>query len=78
MHSVAPAGTSAGITDGAAGAGSSGHHLSSGAIAGATIGSLAGAALIAAAAVLATRRMRSQPEQPESMATFNQAYNSNA
>ena len=75
---AAPAGTQAGITDSAAGAGSTGHHLSSGAIAGATIGSLAGVALIAAAAVLASRRMRRQPERPESMATFNQAYNSNA
>ena len=46
--------------------------------AGATIGSIAGAALIAGAAIAATRRMRKKPETPETMATFNQAYNSNA
>ena len=46
--------------------------------AGATIGSLAGAALIAAIAVAATRQMRKKQDNPESMATFNQAYDSNA
>ena len=45
---------------------------------GATIGSLAGAALIAAVAVAASRQMRKKPDSPETMATFNQAYNSNA
>ncbi len=45
---------------------------------GATIGSLAGAALIAAVAVAATRQMRKKQDSPESMATFNQAYDSNA
>ena len=34
--------------------------------------------MIAAAAMAATRRMRKKPESPETMATFNQAYNSNA
>lgn len=46
--------------------------------AGATIGALAGTALLAAAAVAVSRRLRKTPESPETMATFNQAYNSNA
>ena len=46
--------------------------------AGATIGSLAAAAMIAGAAVVATRRMRKKQQAPESMATFNQAYDGNS
>ena len=70
-------GTEAGAGSGsnAAAAGGSGKRLSNGAIAGATIGTLAGVAAIAAAAVLAARKLKSSKPAPEGMSTFNQAFN---
>jgi hypothetical protein len=59
--------------------GSSGRKLSGGQIAGATIGSLAGAALLAAASYYAVQKLRpAKADAPETMATFNQAFNSAA
>jgi hypothetical protein len=52
--------------------------LSSGQKAGIAIGTLAGAALLAGAGVLAYKKLRAQPGSPETMATFNQAFNSAA
>lgn len=59
----------------AAAGGSGSKRLSNGAIAGATIGTLAGVAGIAAAAVLAARKWKSSKPAPEGMSTFNQAFN---
>ncbi|CAL5224001.1 g6619 [Coccomyxa viridis] len=78
---TSPAGTTNGATQAVpaqAVPAAGGHRASSGTIAGATIGSLAAAAMIAGAAVVATRRMRKKQQAPESMATFNQAYDGNS
>lgn len=70
-------GTEAGSGSGsnAAAGGSGSKRLSSGAIAGATIGTLAGVAGIAAAAVYAARKLKANKPAPEGMSTFNQAFN---
>lgn len=55
---------------------SSGHKLGGGQIAGATIGAIAGTALLATAGYYAARKLRpAKTDSPETMATFNQAYN---
>ena len=79
-NSAAAAGSSGNGAGGSSGgAPSGGRKLSSGQIAGATIGSLAGAGLLAAAGFYAARKLRpAKTDSPETMATFNQAFNSQA
>ncbi|BDA48323.1 hypothetical protein COCOBI_11-5840 [Coccomyxa sp. Obi] len=70
-------GTEAGSAEGsnAAAGGSGSKRLSNGAIAGITIGTLAGVAAIAAAAVVTARKLSASKPAPEGMSTFNQAFN---
>ena len=79
-NSAAAAGSSGNAAGGSSsGAPSGGRKLSSGQIAGATIGALAGAGLLAVAGFYAARKLRpAKTDSPETMATFNQAFNSQA